>query len=89
MKHPSAGRHLLESPDPQAKEILDRLTAFKKRVETLAQSEVDDGPVVDPEQRPALQKALKIPEQFLYYKLAWPAPYLGVEVCVRWQKPEE
>lgn len=27
------------------------------------------------------------PDQFLYYKLRWPAPHLGIEVCVRWEKP--
>lgn len=83
------GKHLEEAPDPNAEEIVKELADFKERVMTLAQQEVQDGPVVPPEQRPELENALTIPRQFLYYKVGWPSPYLGIEICVRWQKPEK
>ena len=31
--------------------------------------------------------ALKKPKDFLFYNLKWPSPHLGIEVCVRWEKP--
>jgi hypothetical protein len=84
-----AGRHLKDALDPHAEGIRSELGKFKERIETLAQSSVKDGPIVTPEQQVELNRILQIPEQFLYYSLAWPSPYLGMEVCVRWQKPEE
>jgi hypothetical protein len=35
----------------------------------------------------AIISALKKPKDFLFYLLRWPAPQLGIEVCVRWEKP--
>lgn len=89
MKSPLVGKHLNDAPDPHAERILEDLATFKQRIEALAQLEVANEPVVPPEQMPVLQRALKIPEQFLYYKLGWPSPYFGVEVGIRWHKPEK
>jgi len=85
----SMGRHLKKEPSPKSKEILKELDRFKKRVETLAKSQVEDDSVVPPEQLAELNSVLRIPADFLYYKLSWPSPYFGIEVCVRWQKPEK
>lgn len=88
MERTIAGRHLKDAEDPNAEAIRTDLGKFKKRIEALAQSSVKDGPIVTPEQQIEINK-VQIPEQFLYYTLAWPSPCLGMEVCVRWQKPEE
>lgn len=89
MNPPLVDKHFKGSPDPHAKDIWKSLGAFRKRILVLARSEVADGPVVPPEQIPEIQKALTLPKQFLYYKVGWPSPYLGVEVCIRWLKPEK
>lgn len=91
MDSPREGAHLHGIPAPNSEEemILNEIRSFKERIQVLAQSEVADGFVVPKEQRLALEDTLKIPEQFLYYGLGWPSPHLGVEVCVRWQKPEK
>jgi hypothetical protein len=28
-----------------------------------------------------------LPQNFLFYRLRWPSPHLGIEACVRWEKP--
>src|SRR5262249_2905242 len=90
MGTPLVGMHCQGAPaDPHSEEVLDEIRSFKERIQSLAQSDVADGPVVPKKQRPLLEDALKIPEQFLYYRLDWPSPHLGIEVCVSWQKPEK
>jgi len=31
--------------------------------------------------------ALELPQRFLFYRLKWMSPHLGIEACVRWEKP--
>lgn len=77
------------TPSLAPKEVIKDLSELQKRIKVLAQSTVKDGPVVPAKEQPALKSALKTPKSFLYYRLSWPTPYLGIEVCVNWQKPEK
>jgi hypothetical protein len=83
------GRHLPGVPNPDVDEIGKTLGAFRGRIEKLLDTKIGREPVVpNKDQRSALRDALRIPESFLYYTLEWPSPYFGVEVCIRWPKPE-
>jgi hypothetical protein len=35
----------------------------------------------------AITSSLRLPMRFLFYWLRWPTPHLGIEACVRWEKP--
>lgn len=57
------------------------------RFEFFADHQVEDGPVLDLEGRRRIQESLALPEEFLFYRMSWPSPHLGIEVCVVWDKP--
>jgi hypothetical protein len=83
-------RHVKDTSDKLTENIWVKLKEFEGRIEVLGGSSAKDGsPIVPPEQRESLRNAFKLPKKYLYYELSWPSPYLGIEVCVRWQKPEE
>jgi len=90
MESPHFGQHVKDKPDKLTKKIWEKLEEFDGRIKVLSGSSTKDGsPIVSPEQRESLRNAFKLPKKYLYYELSWPSPYLGIELCVRWQKPEE
>jgi hypothetical protein len=34
-----------------------------------------------------IHESLTLPRHFLFYRLRWPSPHLGIGACVRWEKP--
>jgi hypothetical protein len=83
---PYAGRHLAEKPSIKAQKVLSRLSDLEGRIRLLARSEVKDGPVVSEEGLKKIDVTFNRPKQFLFFKLDWASPSLGLEVCVHWQK---
>jgi hypothetical protein len=85
---PKVARSRRAASDPKI-ESLQSCRDLKARVEHFAQAHVSDGPVVPAKDRKPLLEALAVPESFLYYKMRWPSPYIGVEVGIQWEKPEK
>lgn len=77
------------SPDDDgADEMLRRVRYLRKRVFAILDSKTSGGTqVADHADRISINSTLKVPQDFLFYWLRWPAPHLGLEVCVRWEKP--
>jgi len=65
----------------------DRFTEMVSRIKSLAYSKAGDSPVLMDGTLSRLKETLKLPAEFLLFEMAWPSPPLGLEVCVRWQKP--
>lgn len=69
-------------------ETTRRLRALQRRLEYLENSTTTEGQkVAKTVNREILREALENPERFLYYRLTWPSPHLGINVCIRWEKP--
>lgn len=73
--------------DEGATEVADSLDELANRVAEVAGSEVADGPVLDADSMQKVLTLLERPRDFLFYTLRWRSPHLGLEVCVRWEKP--
>ncbi len=72
----------------KAELVQKALRELDERVRAVAEGTVkDDGPVLDDAGREKLNAAFRLPERFLFHHLQWPLPYLGIEVCVHWEKP--
>ncbi len=78
------------SPDDDgADEMLSKVRSLRKRVFAILDSKTSGGTkVVDYADEPSIKSALdELPQHFLFYRLRWPEPHSGLEVCVRWEKP--
>jgi hypothetical protein len=74
------------SPDDEgAEEMWQKIRQLRRRILAIADSlKHAPEPQADKEY---IQKALTLPRHFLFYRLRWPSPHLGIEACVRWEKP--
>ena len=66
--------------------LATELTTFIGRLKEISSMSVEDGPTVTQEQKDLIA-LLRVPKRFLFYSLTWKAPHLGIEACVRWEKP--
>ena len=93
IRDPMVDRYVKEDPethDEEISQILQPLSNLRARVDSLLEAKVSKTSkdwVVPPESRSRLKNALVIPDSFLYYKLSWPFPHFGVDVCIRLDKP--
>jgi hypothetical protein len=58
-----------------------------REVRRLRQRVLDIVGSADQSTRAAVSESLRLPQHFLFYRLRWPTPNLGIEACVRWEKP--
>jgi hypothetical protein len=77
------------SPDDDgADEMLHKIRLLRRRVNSILDGRIADGRKVGEfASRSLIADSLVIPDNFLFYKLRWPSPHLGIEVCIRWEKP--
>jgi len=77
------------SSDPESSGAIRRhLELFGQRLTSILDSRTTEGQkATDSAGRIAIVTSLRPPDHFLFYKLRWPSPHLGIEVCVRWEKP--
>ncbi len=73
--------------DEGADEMLNRVRRLKQRATAILERDAAAGKQVSEAARAEIASSLKLPQRFLFYWLRWPAPHLGIEVCVRWEKP--
>jgi hypothetical protein len=69
--------------DDGANEMLSRVRRLWQRVSAVVERRPDTE-LVD---KPTISSSLRLPQRFLFYWLRWPSPHLGIEACVRWEKP--
>jgi len=76
------------SNDEGADQALRRIRRLRQRISTILESTTTNGQEVsDQVNRAAIESCLRLPQHFLFYWLQWPSPHLGIEACVRWEKP--
>lgn len=77
------------SPDDEgANEMLRRVRLLRERIGAILETRTSSGQkVADFADKTAITSSLRPPEHFLFYRLLWPAPHLGIEACVHWEKP--
>jgi len=77
------------SPDDEgADEMLRQVRSLRQRIAILLESRTTSGEKVsNSADKAAINASLRLPQEFLFYRLRWPAPHLGIEVCVHWEKP--
>lgn len=68
-------------------EVAASLEVLRNRFNFFSNHEVEGVALLDEREREALRAALVVPENFLFYRMSWPTPHLGIEVCVGWDKP--
>ncbi|HEX7185314.1 MAG TPA: hypothetical protein VF756_26050 [Thermoanaerobaculia bacterium] len=74
-------------PEP-AEEMRKRIDLLRQRLGTILNTRTTEGQkAADSAGEKAIRSSLKEPENFLFYWLRWPSPHLGIEACVRWEKP--
>lgn len=74
--------------DDDVDEMLRKVRRLWQRVTFLMDSKTTEGdPVVSEAARSDIKESFRLPEKFLFYWLRWPSPHLGIEACVRWEKP--
>jgi hypothetical protein len=71
--------------DDGADEVLRKLRRLRSRVTSIL--EISGNKVAPFAEKVDILSSLKAPEHFLFYWLRWPSPHLGLEACVRWEKP--
>ncbi len=81
------GRRLHGENSAKTEPVLESLNELEARLKHLAQAAVGDEPVLDDPGRKRLWDAFKRPERFVFCRLLWTSPYLGLDVCVSWEKP--
>lgn len=67
--------------------IRERLEGLQNRFRFFSDQTAEGVPILGGTEREDLLSALALPERFLFYRMSWPAPHLGIEVCVGWEKP--
>jgi hypothetical protein len=74
--------------DDGADAALLKVRRLWQRFSTILESTTSRGVrVADYANRDLIASSLKLPKDFLFYWLRWPSPHLGIEACVRWEKP--
>jgi hypothetical protein len=68
-------------------EVFHSLMDLKSRVSDLMTMEVDGSAVISEKYKTDMVDSIEMPRKLLFYVLGWRSPQLGVEVCVRWEKP--
>jgi hypothetical protein len=81
-----AGRCSNEKTSPQGEYVLYRLNEFEHRTRLLAMASSHGEAILSDQDQHKIDQAFQLPKQFLFYKLEWPSPPFGLEVCVHWQK---
>lgn len=71
----------------RAKNAHERFMEMVSRIESLAHGNAKDSPVLTNETLSRLRETLILPAEFLLFEMTWKSPHLGLETCVRWQKP--
>jgi len=64
--------------DEGSDEMLLKVRRLRQRVDAILKGRGD---------RESILEHLELPRRFLFYRFNWPFPPLGIEVCVRWEKP--
>jgi len=65
-----------------------KIWLLRQRINTILGAKTSTGGnVADFSDKEGVSSSLILPQHFLFYWLRWPSPHLGVEVCVRWEKP--
>jgi hypothetical protein len=76
------------SDDEGADQMLLRVRRLRQRISTILGSTTTSDQVVSAyADKAAIDSSLRLPKHFLFYWLRWPSPHLGIEACVRWEKP--
>lgn len=76
------------SEDEGADEMLRRVRRLRERVRAITESTSKAGQPLDDFNREAINSSfLELPKKFLFYWLKWASPHLGIETCIRWEKP--
>jgi hypothetical protein len=74
--------------DDGAGEAIAKLDQMRQRIHHILEGATAEGTEgSDLAARKALSGVLSMPRDFLFYRLRWPSPLLGLEACVRWEKP--
>jgi hypothetical protein len=74
--------------DEGVDEMALRIRRLRHRILAILDSTTTDGrKVLDHADKEGITAALRQPQNFLFYWLRWPSPHLGIEACVRWEKP--
>jgi hypothetical protein len=76
------------SPDDEGADLmLLKVRRLWQRVSAIVGDKGSGQNLISAGSKAAIESTLRIPQQFLFYRLRWPAPHLGIEACVRWEKP--
>jgi len=78
------------SPDDDGSdEMLRQVRRLRQRLFAILETDIttDHKKVSSMFDREAIISSLRLPSEFLFYKLQWPSPHLGIKVCIRWEKP--
>ncbi len=75
------------SDDEGADEMLLKVRRLWQRVKYIMADQPTEGESFVRAERSYIQRSLQLPSRFLFYWLRWPLPHLGIEACVRWEKP--
>lgn len=74
--------------DEGADEMLLRIRRLRQRVDTILKNlETSGSTLATGFDKSDILNRLELPKHFFYYRLRWPYPQLGIETCVRWEKP--
>lgn len=74
--------------DEGADEALRKVRRLRQRVTMVLEDKTTEGDrVSEYSNKEAIASGLYLPQTFLFYLLRWPSPHLGIEACVRWEKP--
>lgn len=65
-------------------EMLKKVRRLRQRISAILTSTTSASMHTDPSN---ILSALELPQRFLFYRLKWTSPHLGIEACVRWEKP--
>ena len=80
-----------QSPnDEGTDEMLKKFRRLRQRITTILEAKTTGGiKVAEYADKATALSSLRLPQNFLFYWLQWPSPHLGIEACVRWEKPTQ
>jgi hypothetical protein len=74
--------------DDGADLALLQVRRLKQRVSAILHSTTTFGQnAAELTNREVIDSSLSLPQSFLFYTMRWPSPHLGIQACVRWEKP--
>ncbi|HEX3126002.1 MAG TPA: hypothetical protein VH394_01610 [Thermoanaerobaculia bacterium] len=74
--------------DAGADEMLHKVRRLRQRIRSILSERTTTGDLVSTcADMSGIEDSLVLPQNFLFYWLKWPIPHLGIEACVRWEKP--